>query len=65
MSHAVTVYRYKYWDEESKTHKTSALYATADMIRSGLGQALNETAIKVAREGLREGGFYFPARIET
>ena len=61
MPDTVTVYQYTYWDEETKTHKTSVLYATLDMIRNGLGQPVYGSEIKVRRAELRDGGIHVPA----
>jgi hypothetical protein len=60
----VVVYRYRYWDHESKSHKVSEIYATAEMIRNGLGQPENDTAIKVSRCDLTDGGYYVPGTVE-
>ena len=60
MAHGVIVYRYKYWDAESKSHKTSSLYATAGMIRNGLGHSMVETAMNVDASDLRDSGIYIP-----
>jgi hypothetical protein len=61
MPDTLTVYLYTYWDEETKTHKTSGVYATLDMIRNGLGRPVYGSELKVRRADLRDGGFYVPA----
>ena len=54
----VLVYLYTYWDEESKSHKTSTRYATADAIKNGLGVPVLSTERKIERRELVDGEFY-------
>ena len=54
----VVVFLYTYWDEESKSHKTSTRYATADAIKNGLGLPVHSTERKVDRSELVDGEFY-------
>lgn len=60
MSDMIAVYRYTYWDEEAKAHKTSTRYATLETIRSGLGQPIPESVIKIRRDVLSDSGLYTP-----
>jgi hypothetical protein len=53
------VYRYVYWDEATRSHKTSTLYATLPAIRNGLGSPVYEGAIYVDSDHL-DGGIYVP-----
>ena len=58
MENFVTVYRYTFWDEPSQARKTSDVFATMDQIRSGLGQPVHASALKVPLEELGENGVY-------
>jgi hypothetical protein len=53
------VYLYVYWDEATRSHKTSTVYATLPTIRNGLGLPMYEGAIYVDVEEL-QGGIYVP-----
>ena len=56
----VKVYRYSYWDEDTRTLRESSVYATLDMIRCGLGQPLFKTVIVVPAHRLKDH-IYVPA----
>ena len=56
----VWVYQYTYWDEASRTHKTSTQYATMDAIRNGLGIPVLSSERKVWRADLTHGEMYVP-----
>jgi hypothetical protein len=58
----VLVYQYMYWDESTRVRQTSRLYATAEVIRDGLGTPIHASAIEVSRAELRDGGIYVPPR---
>lgn len=60
MTETVTVYRFTYWDENAGAHVTSSRYATLETIRSGLGNAVPESALKVRRSDLTDG-LYLPS----
>lgn len=53
----VWVYRYTYWDEASQGQKTSTRYATADVIRCGLGAIINASAKRIPVSKLIDGAF--------
>lgn len=56
----VLVYRYLFWDEETRSRKTSSVYATAELIRNGLGTPVHTSALEVDRSDLRDGGIDAP-----
>lgn len=56
----ILVYRYQFWDEETQWRRISALYATEDTIRKGLGIILHNTALEVDLEALHGTGIYNP-----
>ena len=58
MENFVTVYRYTYWDESSQSQKSSDVFATMEQIRSGLGQPIHSSALKVPLGELGENGVY-------
>ena len=53
----VLVYRYVYWDESSQSHQTSSRFATADVIRCGLGEIIPASAKKIPMTKLIDGTF--------
>ena len=53
----VWVYQYTYWDDETRTHRRSERYATADAIRCGLGTPAFETGKRIDRAALIDGAF--------
>lgn len=57
----VWVYLYQYWDEQSRTHKVSSLYATDDVIRAGLGVKVHGSGMQVEAAALTDGGIYIPS----
>ena len=56
----ILVYRYQFWDEETQWRRISALYATEDTIRKGLGIILHNTALEVDLAALHGTGIYDP-----
>ena len=56
----VLVYRYQFWDEDTQWRRISALYATEETIRKGLGVILHNTALEVDLEELHGTGVYDP-----
>ena len=54
------MYLYEFWDPELRSKRTSTLYATLELIGSGLGQAIGGSALKVDVKDLRDGGIYVP-----
>jgi hypothetical protein len=60
----VIVYQYTYWDDASKAHKTSTMYAPREVILAGLGSPITTSGIKVERADLRDGRFYMPEKAE-
>ena len=52
----VLVYKYRYWDPERNALETSSDFFTLEAIRAGLGMAISETGMKVAREEIDEHG---------
>lgn len=60
MDGRVFVYRYQYWDEESQWRKISAVFATEETIRNGLGVVLHNSAIEVDPRLLHGTGIYNP-----
>jgi hypothetical protein len=53
----VWVYRYVYWDESSQSHQTSSRFATADVIRCGLGTIINSSGKRIPTSDLVDGAF--------
>ena len=53
----VWVYQYIYWDEIEKTHKTSKRFATADVIKCGLGVAVGSSGKRIPVSQLIDGAF--------
>jgi hypothetical protein len=49
------VYRYLYWDEETRVHKTSSTYATLPAIHTGLGIPIYGSARYVSVKELQAG----------
>jgi hypothetical protein len=58
MENFVTVYRYTFWDEQAQERRSSDVFATLEQIRSGLGQPIHASAIKVPLADLGENGVY-------
>ena len=56
----ILVYRYRYWDEDSKGFKNSRVFATMIAIKQGLGLPIFESAIWVPRVEV-DGGIYSPS----
>jgi hypothetical protein len=53
----VWVYQYIYWDEAAQTHKTSKRFATADVIKCGLGVVINSSGKRIPTSKLIDGAF--------
>ena len=53
----IWVYQYTFWDEATKTHKTSERFATLDVIRCGLGEFIPQSAKKIPVSKLIDGAF--------
>ena len=60
MQSGVLVYRYQFWDEETQWRRISALYATEETIRNGLGVVLHHTVLEVDPASLHGTGLYNP-----
>jgi hypothetical protein len=57
----IWVFLYTYWDEHSGSEKLSSLYATEEVLRSGLGKKVHASGIRVDRTALTDGGIYIPS----
>jgi hypothetical protein len=55
----ILVYRYSYWDEQTRSFRSSDSFATLDVIMLGLGKPIPESGIKVSAEDVG-GGVYIP-----
>lgn len=53
----VWVYQYTFWDEESKSRKTSERFATLELIRCGLGEFIPSSGKKIPVAKLIDGAF--------
>lgn len=53
----VWVYQYSYWDHASEARLVSTRFATAEVIRCGLGEAIPHTGKKIPITDLIEGAF--------
>jgi hypothetical protein len=53
----VWVYQYVYWDDASRSHKTSTRFATDEVIRCGLGVAVNHSGKRIPISKLIDGAF--------
>ena len=60
----VWVYQYTYWDARTNTDRTSALFATGEMINLGLGKAVPSSAMKVSVHDVTDG-IYTPQAKKT
>ena len=53
----VWVYQYEYWDEAAQSRKVSERFATLEVIRCGLGEAIPSSAKKIPVWKLIDGAF--------
>jgi len=53
---SILVYRYRFWDPARNALETSADFFTLEAIRAGLGMAIIESGMKVARVDVDEHG---------
>ena len=53
----VWVYQYTFWDEASRTRKTSERFATIEVIRCGLGEFIPSSGKKIPVSKLIDGAF--------
>lgn len=60
MEGRVLVYHYQYWDEETQWRRISAVYATEETIRNGLGVVLHHTGIEIDPALVHDTGVYDP-----
>lgn len=51
------VYRYRYWDEQSKSQRESQRYARLEVIKCGLGEAILASGKKIPTSALIDGAF--------
>ena len=60
----VWVYQYTYWDARTNADRTSAWFATGEMINLGLGKAIASSGRKVSVHDVTDG-IYIPDRAQA